>query len=377
MRHKIYIALGSNLGDRKIYLQQAIDAIEQRIGRVVQLSQLYETASWGFQADAFYNLCVLVRTDLSTQKCLEVLLSIENELGRVRSDTKLYQSRTIDLDILLYDNQIIETEELQVPHPQIQNRKFVLFPLVEIAHNEIHPVLKKSIKQLSETTADISEVIPTGIRLTPKRKKSPFANYNYIAIEGNIGAGKTTLATKIAEDYNAKLILERFADNPFLPKFYENPKRYGFTLEMSFLTERYQQMAENLAQLDLFKQFVVSDYDIFKSLIFSAVTLTEEEFSLYRKLFYILYRQIVKPELYIYLYQNPQRLIENIQKRGRLYEQNISKEYLKQIHDGYLQFIQNSLDDNILIIDVTELDFVENPSHYEQIITQIDGFQKI
>lgn len=202
-------------------------------------------------------------------------------------------------------------------------------------------------------------------------QKSPFLNYKYIAIEGNIGSGKTTLATKIAEDFNAKLILEQFSDNPFLPKFYENPKQYGFTLEMSFLTERYQQMREQLAQTDLFKEFVVSDYDIFKSLIFSKVTLTDDEFMLYRKLFYILYSQIIKPDLYVFLYQNTDRLIENIKKRGREYEQNISPDYLKKIHYGYLDFIQKNTAINSLIIDVTDLDFVQHYTHYEFIIEKI------
>ncbi|SQA94885.1 Deoxyguanosine kinase [Capnocytophaga ochracea] len=140
---------------------------------------------------------------------------------------------------------------------------------------------------------------------------------------------------------------------------------------MSFLTERYQQMCEQLAQMDLFKEFVVSDYDIFKSLIFSKVTLTDDEFVLYRKLFYILYSQIIKPDLYVFLYQNTDRLIENIKKRGRTYEQNISPDYLKKIHYGYLDFIQKNTAMNSLIIDVTDLDFVKHYTHYEYIIEKI------
>ena len=343
-----------------------------RVGTIVDIAPIYETPSWGFSGEAFLNTCLLCRTFLSPEQVLMQLLQIEHELGRERMPpSKGYQSRTIDLDILFYDDEVIHTDRLTIPHPLLQHRKFVLKPLANIDDLKVHPVLKKTVAQLLRTTDDTSPVQRLSDQLSFPAQKSPFLNYKYIAIEGNIGSGKTTLATKIAEDFNAKLILEQFSDNPFLPKFYENPKQYGFTLEMSFLTERYQQMREQLAQTDLFKEFVVSDYDIFKSLIFSKVTLTDDEFVLYRKLFYILYSQIIKPDLYVFLYQNTDRLIENIKKRGREYEQNISPDYLKKIHYGYLDFIQKNTAINSLIIDVTDLDFVQHYTHYEYIIEKI------
>jgi len=192
-----------------------------------------------------------------------------------------------------------------------------------------------------------------------------------LAIEGNIGAGKTSLATKISEDFNARLILERFADNPFLPKFYKEPNRYAFTLEMSFLADRYQQINEDLAQFDLFKDFVVSDYDIFKSLIFSKVTLAEDEFLLYRKLFYLMYKDIAKPDLYIYLYQDTDRLKENIANRGRDYEQDIQAEYLEKINEGYLQFLKSSNEMPVKIIDISGKDFVASRTDYLQVLDEI------
>ena len=372
MNHDVYISLGSNLGNRKAYLQQAIEGIAMRVGTIVDIAPVYETPSWGFSGEAFLNTCLLCRTFLSPEEVLVQLLQIEQELGRERMpQSKGYQSRTIDLDILFYDDKVINTEVLTVTHPLLHRRKFVLKPLANIDDLKVHPVLKKTVAELLRTTDDTSPVQRLTDQLSFPAQKSPFLNYKYIAIEGNIGSGKTTLATKIAEDFNAKLILEQFSDNPFLPKFYENPKQYGFTLEMSFLTERYQQMCEQLAQMDLFKEFVVSDYDIFKSLIFSKVTLTDDEFVLYRKLFYILYSQIIKPDLYVFLYQNTDRLIENIKKRGRTYEQNISPDYLKKIHYGYLDFIQKNTAMNSLIIDVTDLDFVKHYTHYEYIIEKI------
>jgi deoxyadenosine/deoxycytidine kinase len=198
-------------------------------------------------------------------------------------------------------------------------------------------------------------------------------NYNYIIIEGNIGAGKTTLVNKIAEDFNAKTVLERFADNPFLPKFYEDQNRYAFPLEMSFLADRYQQISDDLAQFDLFKDFIVADYHIFKSLLFAKVTLTEDEYRLYRKLFEIIYKEMPKPDLYIYLYQNTERLLENIKVRGRSYEQDIEADYLEKINFGYLDYIKTQKDLNVLVIDISDKDFVKNQQDYLYILKEIQN----
>lgn len=218
---------------------------------------------------------------------------------------------------------------------------------------------------------DQSKLVATEMMLNNPSKSYDFSLYNYIAIEGNIGAGKTSLATAMSNEFNAKLILERFADNPFLPKFYKEPKRYAFTLEMSFLADRYQQISDDLSQLDLFKDFIVSDYDVFKSLIFSKITLPEDEFILYRKLFYQVYKDIAKPDLYVYLYQNVQRLQENIKKRGRNYEKNIEDDYLNKINSGYLDFLKNHPEFNVKIIDISNRDFVKNRQDYLWILNQI------
>jgi deoxyguanosine kinase len=179
------------------------------------------------------------------------------------------------------------------------------------------------------------------------------------------------LATKISEDFNAKAILERFADNPFLPKFYEDQNRYAFPLEMSFLADRYQQLSDDLAQFDLFKDFLVADYHIFKSLIFAKITLAEDEYRLYRNLFDIIYKEMPKPDLYIYLYQNSERLLQNIKKRGRSYEQKIPAEYLDKINSGYLDYIKSQTELNVLIIDVSDRDFVKNQQDYLYVLDEI------
>ena len=242
-----------------------------------------------------------------------------------------------------------------------------------IAAKVEHPTLNKTIAVLLEDCEDNSELTGVNIWLKNPSKVFNFSKFNYIAIEGNIGAGKTSLATKISNDFNAKLILERFADNPFLPKFYKEPQRYAFTLEMSFLADRYQQISDDLSQLDLFKDFIVSDYDVFKSLIFSKITLPEDEFKLYRKLFYLMYKDISKPELYIYLYQNTERLQENIKKRGRDYEQEIEDEYLEKINAGYLEFLKNQTAIKVKIIDISDKDFVKNREDYLWVLNEITG----
>ncbi|HRS53240.1 MAG TPA: deoxynucleoside kinase [Bacteroidales bacterium] len=196
--------------------------------------------------------------------------------------------------------------------------------------------------------------------------------YNYIAIEGNIGAGKTSLATKIAHDFNGKLILEQFEENAFLPKFYKDPAKYAFPLELAFLAERYNQLKTQLAAQDLFKKFTISDYFINKSLIFARKTLQEDEFILYSKLFTIISASLPRPELLVYLYVDIERLKHNITLRGREYEQNIHPEYLEKIQNSYFEYIRQQQDMRILILDTNKIDFVNNEIHYKNVIDIID-----
>lgn len=193
-------------------------------------------------------------------------------------------------------------------------------------------------------------------------------NHSFIVIEGNIGAGKTTLAKKIAKDYNAKLIPEDFAENPFLPKFYKDPEKYSFPLELSFLADRFHQLNKEIRNRDLFKSFVVSDYFFTKSLIFSRNTLSEDEYGLYRRIFDIIYTNLPKPDLYVYLYLDVNNLIKNIKRRGRDYERDIKPEYLDKIQKGYFEYMKQHRDEyKFLVIDTNKVDFVRNPSDYEKI----------
>ena len=365
-----YLSLGSNRGRKLNNLQEAIYEIAESIGAIHKISSVYKSDSWGFKGNDFYNICIAVSTYLPPEELLKNILNIETKLGRKREQNNKYTNRKIDIDILLFDDEIVFSKNIIIPHPRMLDRKFVLVPLAEIAGNTLHPIEKKTLNICLNNTIDASEIHKISSKL--QRPIPLIEKYNYVAIEGNIGSGKTSLSNLMSDEFNAKIVLERFADNPFLPKFYDDQERFAFPLEMSFLADRYQQLTDDLAQFDLFKNFIVSDYYIFKSLIFAQVTLQKEEYALYRKMFDIMYKEISKPDLYIYLYQNTDRLLENIKKRGRIYEQNIEASYLQKIHVGYTNFIKTEQDLNTLIIDVSELDFVNNHNDYREVLKIIN-----
>nr|WP_316931177.1 2-amino-4-hydroxy-6-hydroxymethyldihydropteridine diphosphokinase [Nonlabens marinus] len=372
------MALGSNLGDRFENLCNAVDLIEQKLGLIIKVAPVYEVPAMGFTGNDFLNSALLVHSAKSPMETLEILQGIESSMGRKPKVGATYENRVIDLDILLFDDIIVNEAGLVIPHPHMQDRDFVMKPLNAIARDVIHPKFQKSIEALTFSKELTDMVDQSGISLSQNASsfqtqlnQFPLDQLNFIAIEGNIGSGKTSLALKISEDFNGKCVLERFADNPFLPLFYEDKERYSFPLEMSFLADRYQQLSDDVAQHDLFTNFTVADYYVIKSLIFSKITLQAEEYALYKRLFNMMYKELVKPDLYIYLYQTEERLLENIKKRGRDYEQNIEADYLAQIQQGYAEFIRSQKDLNIKVIDVTDLDFVNNQEDYLNVLKQI------
>ena len=272
--HKVYIALGSNKGDRLKHLQDAINLIFSDVGKINIISKVYNTPALGFENDAstedFLNACVFIDTYFSAEEVMLKLLNIENELGRTRHLTDVYESRTIDLDVIFFDDDVIISELITTPHAQMHKRKFVLQPLHDIAPKVVHPKLSQSVLELLQACKDDSD-------------------------------------------------------------------------------------------------------DIYKSLIFSKITLPEDEFRLYRKLFYLMYKDITKPDLYVYLYQNTERLQDNIKKRGRDYEQNIENDYLDKINSGYLEFLKNQTELNVKIIDISNRDFMENRADYLWVLQEICG----
>jgi len=367
-----YISLGSNLGDRQINIQSALNQIDKRVGNIISISKLYENPSIGFKGDMFYNCCIGLKTILSPKELLNELLIIEKEGGRIRINKVGYFSRSIDLDILLYEDQIINTKDLKVPHPKLHERQFVVKPLLDIAKGKIHPIFKKSITEIAEDLKDFNNVIEMEANLYNPVFNS-LTGYDNIVVEGNIGIGKTSLSKKLSKNLNKNLILEGFKDNPFLEKFYEDPKKYALNLELTFLVDRCRQLNDYKNQLDLFKTGVVFDYDIVKSLIFAGVTLSENDFNLYRNIFYFMTKDLLKHNLIIFLMQSHENLLLNIEKRGRYFEKNIKKDYLKKINQAYIKLLKSKLDWNILFIDVSDIDFVENHSDYLELLFRIKG----
>ena len=196
-------------------------------------------------------------------------------------------------------------------------------------------------------------------------------NYHFITIEGNIGAGKTTLSHLLSRHFNARLVLEEFADNPFLPKFYENPKQYAFPLELFFMAERFKQLKDLIQQKDLFQTVTISDYLFTKCLLFAKVNLPEDEFRLYQRLFEIIHQQLLQPDLLIYLHTPVHKLQENIKKRKRSYEQNIQDDYLFSIQETYTHYIkQNNI--KTLFIDASNADFLGNEKHLQVVIDALE-----
>ena len=368
---KYYLSIGSNIGDRFKNIQTALDIIHTKIASFTSISAVYETKAVGFEGDNFFNICASFNSRIEPENLMNELLQIEISMGRIRKNTNTYESRIIDIDILIAGDHVIENQTLSLPHPRMTDRLFVMLPLVEIEPNLLHPILNLSCREILNKIKKNDGVKKTTLVLNNPRNPEILNKYNYIAVEGNIGSGKTSLSNQIANDFDSKLILERFIDNPFLEKFYDDKKQYAFKLEMSFLADRYQQTVDDLSQLNFFNSITISDYDIHKSLIFSKINLNIDEFNLYRKLFYSLHKSIVKPDLIIFLKNSIENLKKNIKKRGRSYESNISDDYLININSSYSDFFKSRPDLKVKYIDVSDIDFVENRLDYLSILTEI------
>lgn len=191
--------------------------------------------------------------------------------------------------------------------------------------------------------------------------------HRFIAVEGNIGAGKTTLCKKMSDDFDCHLILEQFTDNPFLPHFYDNPDRYAFPVELFFMAERHKQLQGDLSQTKLFHKTTVSDYYFMKTLLFARSNLNPQEFQLFQQLFNVLNATFPNPDLLVYLHRPVPQLIENIRKRGRNMEEEISAAYLEKIQQAYLEYFHTQEQFPILIIELEDADFVAEPEYYDLI----------
>ena len=365
----VYLSLGSNLGDKINNLQTTINLIDSKVGDVLLISSVYQTKAVGFVGEDFLNCCVSLRTSMEPKILIKELINIESQNGRLRSNRNIYESRSIDIDILFYEDKIINQHNLTIPHPRMNERDFVIKPLLDIAKSKIHPVLNRTISEIDLDLGDTEIIKINDDLVLPVIEK--LKSIKNIVIEGNIGVGKTCLSEKLSKDLNKELILEGYMDNPFLEKYYENPDRYALNVELTFLTDRCRQLSDFNNQISLFSSGLVSDYDIFKSLVFAGISLKEIEYNLFRKIFTYMTKDLFKSNLIIYLLQSTEQLLENIKKRGRGFEKKIDKKYLGKINQGYLNYLKNNSDLNIIYVDVSDLDFVESKTDYFELLYRV------
>lgn len=365
----VYLSLGSNLGDKINNLQTTINLIDSKVGDVLLISRVYQTKAEGFVGEDFLNCCVSLRTSMEPKILIKELINIESQNGRLRSNRNIYESRSIDIDILFYEDKIINQHNLTIPHPRMNERNFVIKPLLDIAKSKIHPVLNRTISEIDLDLGDTEIIKINDDLVLPVIEK--LKSIKNIVIEGNIGVGKTCLSEKLSKDLNKELILEGYMDNPFLEKYYENPDRYALNVELTFLTDRCRQLSDFNNQISLFSSGLVSDYDIFKSLVFAGISLKEIEYNLFRKIFTYMTKDLFKSNLIIYLLQSTEQLLENIKKRGRGFEKKIDKKYLDKINQGYLNYLKNNSDLNIIYVDVSDLDFVESKTDYFELLYRV------
>lgn len=204
-----------------------------------------------------------------------------------------------------------------------------------------------------------------------------FEKYNFIAIEGNIGVGKTTICNMVAQRYNCKVILEAFADNPFLPKFYQNPERYAFPVELFFMTERHKQLQAKLLNPNLFQKGSIADYSFIKTLLFAKNNLKDDEYRLFQRIFHIFNATFPKPDLLVYLHRPIKELLKNIEKRGRAYEKNITRNYLQNIQNAYFEYFRTEMTIPVLILDIENVDFIKNEKVFEKLLALLTGDYKL
>jgi deoxyguanosine kinase len=365
----VYLSLGSNLGDKINNLQTTINLIDSKVGDVLLISSVYKTKAEGFVGEDFLNCCVSLRTSMEPKILIKELINIESQNGRLRSNRNIYESRSIDIDILFYEDKIINQHNLTIPHPRMNERDFVIKPLLDIAKSKIHPVLNRTISEIDLDLNDTEIIKINDDLVLPVIEK--LKSIKNIVIEGNIGVGKTCFSKKLSKDLNKEIILEGYMDNPFLEKYYENPDRYALNVELTFLTDRCRQLSDFNNQISLFSSGLVSDYDIFKSLVFAGISLKEIEYNLFRKIFTYMTKDLFKSNLIIYLLQSTEQLLENIKKRGRGFEKKIDKKYLDKINQGYLNYLKNNSDLNIIYVDVSDLDFVESKTDYFELLYRV------
>ncbi|MBN2020680.1 MAG: 2-amino-4-hydroxy-6-hydroxymethyldihydropteridine diphosphokinase [Sedimentisphaerales bacterium] len=322
-RKTAYIGLGSNLGDRGRFIEDALQMLGQTPdAELANSSEAIETTPLAdINQPKYLNAVAELKTELSAENVHRRLIEIENSLERGRG--RRWSSRNIDLDLLLFDNEIINTDTLIVPHPQMHLRSFVLSGLCRLNRKLVHPILNETVEVIAGRL--------NGCDFAPLIDKP-----RLISIAGNIGAGKTTLTKKLAEALSCRAILEAYDTNPYLPKVYAGNKELALSSQLYFLTSRVEQLNPSIREKN---NPVVSDYVFQKEQIYAKLTLSKEQFTLYQKVYSQVAPGVINPALVIYLTGPPKVCLERIHKRNRAYEQKIEISFLEAIDAGYKELV--------------------------------------
>ena len=359
-----YIGVGSNQGDRLLLLQNALFTLSEQLGVVRLVSSVYESPAMGFEGENFLNACIELESEISAENLLQQCLEIERSFGRIRNK-KGYEDRVIDIDLLLGPNEV-KTTSLDLPHPRMSQRRFVIEPLHEIApHLEVMGKPIEELKKILEN--DKSQLLTKTKTSLLRSKKELWSTSKSIVIEGCIGVGKSTLCKAITERYELSSRFERFDENPYLESFYKDPEAYALPVELNFLLDRFDALKSNQTAEGL-----VSDYHLSKSLLFAKNNLNKVDFELFSRYYLWGERLLRAPGLYVLLKNDLDRILENIKKRGRSYEQDIDPEYLKSITKGYQNFVKRQKRWNILVIDLSQYPSYEHPDFLSMVIRQIE-----
>ena len=364
MLEPIIISLGSNIGNRIGFIYKALALIEDHPITIRELSNVYETPSWGFESTHFYNACAILKTSLKPNALLKILLDVEDKLGRKRNSERGYQDRIIDLDLLFYKNEIIYSKDLKIPHPKLHLRNFILKPLLDIAPKFKHPVLRKTITELNYHQLDKIKIVQANIDLS---LPPIFKSFPFISIEGNIGVGKTTLAKMISKKYNIKFYSEDYNSNPHLENFYKDPSMHALSTETFFLNNRFENDKIFWKQNN---DKVVADFCFFKCLVFAKQNLKNNDYESFKKDFDNKMDKIKIPSLLVLLTKNFKELEQQIKKRDRPFEREIKLSYLKKLEKGYHLIIKN-LEFPILEYTLDNIDFNKNQFEFEKILRAI------
>jgi 2-amino-4-hydroxy-6-hydroxymethyldihydropteridine diphosphokinase len=352
-----YIGLGSNLGDRAGQINKALEALKAVDGiRLIAVSRLYETLPLaGSEQGNYINAVAKVETSLTAEDFFAKLGEIEDSLGRVKGQN--WSSRTIDLDLLIFGRQIIDTARLTVPHKQMHLRSFVLSGLCELNAGLIHPVLNEPVNELT-ARLNGGDFFLNGGRV------------QLISIAGLIGAGKTTLAQALAKQLSCEVLLEPYDKNPFLPQVYAGKKELALDCQLFFLNERTRQLDPKRLETG---RVVISDYIFDKELIYARRLLDVQQLASYEKSYASFSGKVTLPVLVIYLQLGPEQCLERIHKRNRPYEQRIDMEFLRDLHYDYRELFAEWKASPVIRLDIADFDYADS-KNIGHLIKQIKSY---